>query len=272
MERHSTKKALRQVAGQGRAAPARRSRRGDKPKALIDALSEELLATFQKAKLLDAYDVYQHLMDYWAETMQDDVYLIASDGWREAAKPAAAGRRQGQEDEGQARLHRRQAEVQGRADPDGAADCPPFRGRASGHSRRWSRRRHSSPQAMEELAEENSGDDGLLEDVKNDKGKITKVAATARLKEIKSDPEAKDERKVLDEYLALLDREGAASAKSKAANEALTAKVAAKYGELTEDEIKTLVVDDKWLAAIATATQGELDRISQTLTGRIRAS
>jgi type I restriction enzyme M protein len=47
-------------------------------------------------------------------------------------------------------------------------------------------------------------------------------------------------------------------------------KVAAKYGQLTEDEIKTLVVDDKWLATVAAAVQGELDRVSQTLTGRIR--
>ena len=43
-----------------------------------------------------------------------------------------------------------------------------------------------------------------------------------------------------------------------------------KYGKLTEDEIKTLVVDDKWLAALAAAVQGELDRVSQALTGRIR--
>jgi type I restriction enzyme M protein len=43
-----------------------------------------------------------------------------------------------------------------------------------------------------------------------------------------------------------------------------------KYTELTEEEIKTLVVDDKWLATLANAVQGELDRVSQTLTGRIR--
>jgi len=51
------------------------------PKALIAALSEDLLAAFHDAPLLDAYDVYQHLMDYWAETVQDDAYLIAADGW-----------------------------------------------------------------------------------------------------------------------------------------------------------------------------------------------
>ena len=48
------------------------------------------------------------------------------------------------------------------------------------------------------------------------------------------------------------------------------AKVAAQYGKLTETEIKTLVVDDKWLACLAASVQGELDRVSQTLTGRIR--
>src|SRR3984893_5051026 len=41
------------------------------PKALIETIAESLLATFRAAPVLDAYDVYQHVMDYWAETMQD---------------------------------------------------------------------------------------------------------------------------------------------------------------------------------------------------------
>ena len=57
------------------------------PKALIETIAEDLLATFRQAPLLDAYDVYQHLMDYWAETMQDDCYLIAADGWVKGAQP-----------------------------------------------------------------------------------------------------------------------------------------------------------------------------------------
>src|SRR6266487_3750923 len=57
------------------------------PKALIETIAEELLAAFRQAPLLDAYDVYQHLMDYWAETMQDDAYLIAADGWVKGAQP-----------------------------------------------------------------------------------------------------------------------------------------------------------------------------------------
>src|SRR5439155_22060601 len=60
---------------------------GDHPKALLETLSEELLATFGNARLIDPYDVYQHVMDYWTATMQDDVYLIAHAGWVNAATP-----------------------------------------------------------------------------------------------------------------------------------------------------------------------------------------
>jgi len=41
-----------------------------------------LLAHYAEKPLIDPYDIYQHLMDYWAETMQDDCYLIAADGWK----------------------------------------------------------------------------------------------------------------------------------------------------------------------------------------------
>ena len=59
---------------------------GDRPKALIETLAESLLETFRGheaiASLIDPYGVYQHLMDYWAETLQDDAWMIASDGWQ----------------------------------------------------------------------------------------------------------------------------------------------------------------------------------------------
>ena len=70
-----------------------------RPKALIETIAEDLLATFRAAPLLDAYDVYQHLMDYWAETMQDDCYLIADDGW--VARTTRIMERQEGQEEGQ---------------------------------------------------------------------------------------------------------------------------------------------------------------------------
>jgi type I restriction enzyme M protein len=103
-----------------------------------------------------------------------------------------------------------------------------------------------------------------------EKQKITAKAIQARLKEIGQDTDYADERHALEAYSTLLDMQTDAKARLKAAQEDLDAKLDAKYPTLTEDEIKTLVVDDKWLATIAAAVQGELDRVSQTLTSRIR--
>ena len=60
---------------------------GDSPKALIWDLAEDLLQRFAGLPLLDRYAVYQCLMDYWDEVMQDDVYLVVTEGWTEAARP-----------------------------------------------------------------------------------------------------------------------------------------------------------------------------------------
>ena len=244
------------------------------PKALIETIAEALLATFEHAPLLDAYDVYQHLMDYWGETMQDDCYLIAADGWVAAAQPRLII-----EDKGSKTKTRPDFAF---AKKKYAAELiPPALVIARYHAKEQAAiealeaQLAALAQQMEEMAEEHaansSSEGGLLEDAKNDKDKLTKASVAARLKEIgKADPDTADERKALQEYLALVEQDADTGAKLKAAQDALMAKVAAQYGKLTEDEIKTLVVDDKWLATLAAAVQGELDRVSQTLTGRIR--
>ena len=89
------------------------------------------------------------------------------------------------------------------------------------------------------MAEEHGGEEGLLADAANDKGKLTKASVTARLKEIKGDADAADERKALNDYLALVEQEAATADKLSDAQEKLTEQVAAKYPKLTEDEIKT---------------------------------
>ena len=241
--------------------------KGGKPKALIETLSEELLATFEKARLLDAYDVYQHLMDYWAETMQDDVYMIVSDGWREAAKPRLLVESKDKREKPDFTVGKLKYKAE--LIPTALIIARYFAAEQTAIEKLQAEVA-ASEQALEELAEEHGGEDGLLEAAKNDKDKLTKASVAARLKEVKSDATAADERQALNDYLALAEKAAATSAKVSAAQEALLLKVAAQYGKLTEDEIKTLVVDDKWLATLAAAVQGELDRVSQTLTGRIR--
>ena len=226
-------------------------KRGDRPKAMIDNLSENLLDDFRSstrvASLINPYGVYQHLMDYWAETMQDDAWMIVSDGW--------------------------QAMQDGKPNtdliPTGLIVARYFAAAQAVIEQREAERDAISRQ-IEELDEEHGGEEGLLNEAKNDKGKITKVSVKARLTEIRYDPESTDERKMLENYLNLSEQEAVAGKKVKEAQKALDTKVAAKYRQLSETEIKTLVVDDKWLATLTASIQGELDRVSQALTGRIR--
>jgi type I restriction enzyme M protein len=208
-------------------------------------------------------------MGYWAETMQDDCYLIAADGWKQAAQPQLIAEEKGKKSKAKPDFvlgkKKYQAELIppvlmiGRFYPEEQALIEELEAEVA-----------RLEQQMEEITEENGGDEGLLADAANDKGKITKASATTRLKEVKGDKDAADEIKLLKEYLALADKEAETSDKLSEAEEALTEKVAGRYAKLTEEEIKTLVVEDKWMATLAAAVQGELDRVSQTLTGRIR--
>lgn len=120
------------------------------------------------------------------------------------------------------------------------------------------------------MSEQQGGEDGPLAEGKTDKGKLTAASVKARLKAIKHDLDAYEERHALEQCLALIEREAEASKKVKAAQKALDAMVQGHYAKLSEDELKTLVVDDKWLATLQTDVQTELDRVSQALSGRIR--
>jgi len=246
------------------------------PKPLIETIAEDLLATFKTAPLLDAYDVYQHLMDYWAMTMQDDCYLISASGWKAGAQPREI--RQVKNKEGKLVWPEKEDFKKGKR--RFKSDLVPA---AILIARYFAIERDAIAaleaelagieQQLDEKREEQSGEEGLLAEViegEGEKQKITAKAVKARLKEIGRDPDYAEERQALEDYSKLLDQQADAKARLKPAQENLEAKLDAKYPTLTEDDIKTLVVDDKWLATIAAAVQGELDRVSQTLTGRIR--
>ena len=246
------------------------------PKALIETIAEDLLAAFRQAPLLDAYDVYQHLMDYWAETMQDDAYLIAADGWVKGAQPREIVQVKNKDNKLTWPEPHDYLKGKRRFKSD-LVPAPILVARYFVAERdaieALDNQLATLEQQLDEMREENSGEEGLLAEViegEGDKQKIAAKAVKARLKEIGKDPLYADERAALEAYADLLEQQTEAKAKRKAAQEDLDKKIDAKYPKLTEAEIKTLVVDDKWMARLSAAVQGELDRVSQTLTGRIR--
>jgi type I restriction enzyme M protein len=246
------------------------------PKALIETIAEDLLAAFRQAPLLDAYDIYQHLMDYWAETMQDDAYLIAADGWVKGAQPREIFQAKNKENKLIWPEPHDYLKGKRRFKSD-LVPAPILVARYFVAERDAIEALDSQlanlMQQLDEMREENSGEEGLLVEViegEGDKQRIAAKTVKARLTEIGKDPLFADERTALEAYADLLELQTEAKAKRKAAREDLDKKIDAKYPKLTEAEIKTLVVDDKWMARLSAAVKGELDRVSQTLTGRIR--
>ena len=246
------------------------------PKALIETLAEDLLAAFRQSPLLNAYDVYQHLMDYWAKTMQDDAYLIADDGWVKGAQPRQVV--QVKDKNNKLTWPEPHDYIRGkRRFKSDLVPAPILVARYFVAERdvieEFDNQLDTLEQQLDEMRQENNGEDGLLTEViegAGDKQKIAAKAVKARLKEIGKDLLYADERAALEAYTGLLKQQTEAKAKRKAAQEDLDKKIDAKYPTLTEPEIKTLVVDDKWMARISAAVQSELDRVSQTLSGRIR--
>ena len=128
-------------------------------------------------------------------------------------------------------------------------------------------------QQLDEMREENSGEEGLLAEViegEGDKQKISAKAVKARLKEIGKDPLYADERAALEAYADCWISRPRPRPSARPHKRTWTRRSTPSTPSSTEAEIKTLVVDDKWMARLSAAVQGELDRVSQTLTGRIR--
>jgi type I restriction enzyme M protein len=226
------------------------------PKELIETIAEDLLAAFQDAPLLDAYDLYQHLMDYWLETMQDDCYIIATDGWiAQTARILETDKKGKTKDKGWTCDLVPKGSIVARyfAVEQGAIEAKQAELEAVTAS-------------FAELEEEHGGEEGVLGALE----KINKAEVNARLKEIKGDKEAKDEAAVLKQWLKLNEEEASYKKAIKEAEAALDRLAYEKYPQLSKADVQTLVVDDKWLPTLTAAVQMELDRVSQTLTGRIR--
>jgi type I restriction enzyme M protein len=234
---------------------------GFHPKETIVELSEDLLAHYTGKPLIDKYDVYQYLMDYWAETMQDDCYLIAADGWKAETYRVIETKKGKDGKPGK------------EVDKGWTCDLIPkslivacYFVKEQEAITALEAELESLAAQMTELEEKHGGEEGLLSELE----KVNKANVTARIKEVKGDKEARDEAEVLNNWLKLSNQEADLRKNIRKAETELEIKTYEKYPELTEGEIKTLVVDGKWLATLDIAIHGEMDRVSQALTHRVK--
>jgi type I restriction enzyme M protein len=228
---------------------------------VIGSLSEDLLAHYVRKPLIDAYDVYQHLLDYWAEAMQDDCYLISADGWKAETYRIIEEDKKGKE-----------------KDKGWTCDLLPkplivarYFAKEQEAIAKLGAELESVTARLAELEEEHGGEDGAFSEF----DKVNKGSVTARLRDVNGlyagEQEGSDEVSVLNEWLKLSSQEGAFRKKLREAEIDLDAKAHAQYPELTQAEVQSLVVDDKWLAALDAMVHGEMDRISQSLSRRVKS-
>ncbi|RKU09796.1 type I restriction endonuclease subunit M [Candidatus Poribacteria bacterium] len=247
---------------------------GSNPRKIIDSMSEDMLTQFADVPLLDPYGVYQELMDYWDDVMQDDVYLIATDGWVKASQPRDIIQEKNLKETPDLTIKKKKYKMDlipptliiARYFADEQAEIDTLQTVLE-----------TATQTLDEYIEEHIGDEGLLSDVVNDSGNITKSAVSNRLKELTPDllmlnetQDNDEEHDALEHCLSLIDAKSKADKAVKDAQLALDEQVLARYKTLTETEIKQLVIDDKWYATIQAAVAGEVQRLTQNLTERVK--
>ena len=240
---------------------------GDSPRELIDTLSEDLLARFGNLPLLDPYDIYQRLMDYWEEVMQDDVYLIVSNGWVEASRPRlliTTGKAQKETPDLTLKRRKYKADL---APPPLLVERYFATERAAIEA--LQAEKETITRKREDIVDEHSGEEGFLTAALSDGGKLTQASIKARLKAIRASDDSDDESEVLQRCLALMARASKTAKALKAAQATLDENVMTRYASLTPQEIKPLVVGDKWLASLERAIAGEVERRSRRLTTRV---
>ncbi len=243
-----------------------------KPGQLIATLGDDLLARFNKTPLLDEYDVYEQFLSYWHETMHDDVFLIMHEGWVGAAKPRPAI-----EDKDRKLSETPDLVIgSGRKASKLKADLIPpelivtrYFADEQAKLEELDAEVENAARMVEEYTEEHAVEEGLLWEAVDD-GKVTKAIAATRLREAKRESFDDDEIAALKEAVALFNTEAAAKKAAKEARAALGVATLNKYGDLSEADVKALVLADKWKTAVSHRIKSVLTSLVLDLVARIQ--
>ena len=228
---------------------------GTHPKELIFKISESILEEFSKLKLIDKYDIYQHLMTYWEDTMQDDLYILSENGWN--TEISILKNKTGKEIGWDSELVPKNIVID------------KYFTKQRDSLENLQTQLEDINQQMQTMEDENGGDEDMFSEARSDAGKISKGEIAKRINVIKNDSEFAEELKVLTAYQNLIEKETELRKQIKVDEMELDKNLLIQYNKLTESEIKELVINDKWLASIHSLIEGEMERISHKLAGRI---
>lgn len=307
------------------------------PKLFIRGLGSMILEAYKGSLLLDHYDIYDCLMNCWNEGLQDDVYAIKAYGYGSAREVEYTyAQRKVKDVSGETIMVDDKSKVksfEGALLPRAIIEAEYFADKLAALQKLIDRREQIAS-AMEEMREEESGEEGQLRDVLSENGDLLKANLTKRIKFLeskKTSPEMaalqkitelfecgvtdavdriiretptvencnirskngtltkaklraalknaaaeamlpevyRDEYEALTTYQGKLNEYDALGKEVKAAQKALDALVLAKYRTLTDEEIKHLLFDCKWMPRLYADINGEIDRILNDYASRV---
>lgn len=228
---------------------------GASPREMLVALSDELKSRFNGVPLIDGYAMFQHLMNYWNSTLQDDLYIITQDGWK--AIP-----------------YRIQEIKKGKSvDKGWACDLVP----KSLIVERYFKTQSDELAGLElELESLETEIEGFTEEQNQEGGvfftteKVNKASANKLLKELKGLPNTEVEVALVNDYLKMVIKQAELKSKIKGAAASLDLMSLKKYGDLTEEDVKHLVVSGKWFHAIGSSVELEIQGLLLALIERVK--
>lgn len=234
---------------------------GCNPKELIADWSEALLETLGEVDgMADAYNVYDLLMNYWHSTMQDDCYLISRDGWKaELSSEKLATDKKTKE------VH-----FIAKKNPtfrDYTCDLLPVDIVIA----RYFKDEHDAVLKAEERVATLNSEIEQMEEEYPDTLDDTAAGLKKTLKNLEKNAPDDEDITVIREYFSLSDQLKEAKKLAKVAVDMLTALVVKKYPELSENEIKDMVVNDKWHTFIVGQAIDEAMRVTFTIEEQVAA-
>jgi type I restriction enzyme M protein len=227
---------------------------GASPREMLVALSDELKSRFNGVPLIDGYAMFQHLMDYWNSTLQDDLYIITQDGWR--AIP-----------------YRIQETKKGKSvDKGWACDLIP----KSLIVERYFKMQSDELASLEiELESLESELESFIEEQNQEGGvfftteKVNKASANKLLKELKGIPDTEVEVALVNDYLKMVIKQAELKSKIKNTAASLDLLALSKYNGLSEVDVKELVIREKWFRALEFKLDTEMVLLQTSLSVRL---
>ncbi|MDU3821997.1 MAG: class I SAM-dependent DNA methyltransferase [Cutibacterium granulosum] len=301
------------------------------PRMMICQIGQELLEHYATAKVLDPFDVFDVLMNYWNALLQDDIYIIKASGYQAGREVEYTYKKKS--DNSQSPDTGKIETFEGVLIPATLIEAE-YYPEEQAHLAKLDRAIRDAEAELEALLEDHPEEDSPFSDVLSDTGKVVKKKINARLKtlddmktsaqldvldellesiaaknetrvswlleqhtdiasldlygktgkpiktkltaarkELASSapvPEAyQDEYDALAEYRDKLEQITTLKNQAKDVREQLDQKVIEKYSELSEDEIKHLLFDSKWLAHLASEIADLFDQQVNAYTTRI---